>query len=211
MHSELHQDFMSGGLDFPAAIVVSPTKVTTMRILGRSWLCLLALLLLLCFSLVTGFALEFAVRSSADSAGLYLGGRPLPPLTQWFHALHADCPLALVTLPFYPTLIASAYLWILLASQHSLAERHARFALAAFSCFASITVFTVITVFAAAVPFMPFSGGMMKETEPPTPLLYHSVWIAFIMLAVANLALAGRFLISAHRTGDKPSSLTGEK
>jgi hypothetical protein len=163
-----------------------------MRTLFQPWLCYLALFGLASFSLISGATLEVGASSSAFAAREYLGNRPLPVLTQWFLALHTEHTHTLFTLSFYPTVIASAYLFFLFRRVHDEQERCARFTLVAFVSLTGIVSFLILGVTSLALPFLPISGQLLTRPEPPTPFLQQAIWIGLMIL----LFVSGFFLIA---------------
>ena len=171
-----------------------------MKALTKSWLCILTAIFLGGYSLIIGAMLEVGVQSSSFCAHHYLGGKPLPVLTEWFYGLHTDDTHSLLTLAFYPTLITTAYLCCLIFSDIDATQQNGRFALAALSCFICLTCYVLLAAFALVLPFVPMWGGMLDEHSPVVPPLQQGIWVGLIVLFTVNIGLLFRFVILARRS-----------
>jgi hypothetical protein len=180
-----------------------------MHSLLQPWLCHVALFSLATFSFVSGCALEIGVRSSSLAVRHYLGNQPIPTVTQWFFELYTEHTHSLLTLSFYPTLIAAAYLFILFRRTADEQERCARFAVMALVAFIAIFSFLLLGGFSFALPFLPHSGGMLKFPAPPTPGLQQAIWLGLLLLVAACILLFVRLLISPSRPAAAPNKTDG--
>ena len=170
-----------------------------MRTFVQPWLCYFSLCVLALFAFIAGNALEIGVRSSAFAVSHYLGNRPLPPLTQWFLALHTEHTHSLFALSFYPTLGASSYLFFLFRRVHDERERCARFALVAFTSLAATLSFLVLGGLSLALPFFPMSGRLLTQPQPPTPFLQQAIWIGLVVLLCFSAVLLIALIVSLRR------------
>jgi hypothetical protein len=176
-----------------------------MHRLFQPWLCYISLVSLAAFSFISGCALEIGVRSSVVAVRHHFGKQPIPTPTQWFFGLHAEQTHSLLTLSFYPTIIATSYLFFLRRRTWNVHEQCARFAIVALAAFTATAAFLVLGGLSLALPFLPIPGGLLAIPAPATPLLQRAVWIGFVLLLVVSATLFIALVTSLRRHPDVPA------